>query len=100
MVIDLTLYHKFHFRDPRFTDESLNFNIFLKNIFPLPVSDTIEAIRNRSETMHIKVNEKLTGTFDGIEEERKVSITNAGTIQISNSRNKDILSDKNLKNMF
>lgn len=43
----------------------------------------MEAMRDRTETLHSKANEKLIAMFDGIEEERKVSITNAGTMKIT-----------------
>jgi acetyl esterase/lipase len=55
----------------------------MKNGFPHPTSFTIEAIRNRAEGLHEKINEKLIGTFKGKEEEKEVKI-NGNTGKISN----------------
>jgi hypothetical protein len=42
-------------------------------------------MREQNENMHAKINEKLIGTFQGTEEERKIKIDEiTGNISISN----------------
>jgi acetyl esterase/lipase len=42
--------------------------------FPPPTGIDIESMRERAEALHKKINEKLIGTFQGQEIEKKVEI--------------------------
>ncbi len=64
----------FHFRDSRFNRESQEYSQFLRNGFPPPSDVTIKAMRERAESLHEKINEKLIGTFKGKTEEKNVQI--------------------------
>lgn len=64
----------FYSRDSRFNAESNAYTQFLRTGFPPPTDVTIEAMRERSEAMHEKINEKFIGTFRGKIEQRKVPI--------------------------
>ena len=46
--------------------------------FPPPKSFSLESMRERSENIHLKINEQLLGTFQGTQEERTVKV-NDGT---------------------
>jgi hypothetical protein len=68
-------------RDPRFNDETRAYTQFMRSGFPPPSGFTFEAMRERAEALHAKINEKFTGTFKGVAEEKKVRISgNTGEI--------------------
>jgi hypothetical protein len=46
------------FRDPRLNDEARAYSLFIYENFPAPKNFTLEAMRERSESVHVKVNEK------------------------------------------
>ncbi len=58
---------------------------FVVQNFPAPQGFELKAMRERSENIFMKVNEKLIGTFKGTEEERQIKVDeNTGKIQILN----------------
>ncbi len=64
-------------------DEARNYAMFIVQNFPPPKVFGLETMRQRSENVHAKGNEKLIGTFKGTEEERKIKIDETtGKIQI------------------
>jgi hypothetical protein len=62
------------FRDPRLGDESQNHILFVLENFRLPKDLDLKVMREQTESMHEKINEKLIGTFQGKEEERKIKV--------------------------
>ncbi len=48
--------------------------MFISQNFPVPKGLGLEAMRQRSEDVHAKINEKFLGTFKGTEEERKLKV--------------------------
>ncbi len=73
------------FRDPRLGDESRNHILYVLQNFQLPKDLELKLMREQSENMHAKINEKLIGTFHGREQERKIKIDDTtGNISISN----------------
>lgn len=65
----------FCYRDVRFSKESNAYSKFLRFDFPPPNDFTIDSVRQRSELLHEKINEKLIGTFKGHQEERQILLT-------------------------
>ena len=66
-------------------DEARMYALFISENFPAPKNLTLQAMRERSENVHVKINEKLIGTFKGTEEERKVKVDeNTGKLDILN----------------
>jgi hypothetical protein len=64
--------------------------LFISQNFPVPKGLGLEAMRQRSEDVHAKINEKFLGTFKGTEEERKLKVDETtGKIQFLNKMNKD-----------
>ncbi len=61
-------------RDPRLGDEARNFILFVSQNFPVPKEFEAQVMRQRSENVHAKGNEKFLGTFKGKEEERNIKI--------------------------
>ncbi|CAF3657157.1 unnamed protein product [Adineta steineri] len=51
---------------------------FLASGILSPRSSAVEKMRERSEELHLKINQELIGTFTGVEEEKIVKIDNAG----------------------
>jgi len=73
------------FRDTRLGDEARNHVLFVFKNFEVPKGFDIKAMRERSENISAKINEKLIGTFQGTEEERKIKVDETtGNISISN----------------
>ena len=60
--------------DTRFNDEARNHFAFISANFPAPKGLNLSAMRQRSEDVHAKVNEKLIGQFQGVKEERQIRI--------------------------
>ena len=76
-------YNIYSLRDPRLNDEARKYALFILENFPPPKTVTIQAMRERSENVHGKINETLIGTFKGIEEERQMKIDeNTGKVEI------------------
>ncbi|CAF3725595.1 unnamed protein product [Adineta steineri] len=69
--------------DPRLGDEARNYSLFISQNFPVPKPFTLQAMRERSENVNRKANEKLIGTFNGIEEERQIKIDDDTEIPIT-----------------
>jgi hypothetical protein len=73
------------FRDPRLSDEARNYILLVSQNFQPPKGLDLKAMRERSENINEKVNQKFIGTFQGTEEERQVKIDETtGIISISN----------------
>ncbi|CAF3664330.1 unnamed protein product [Rotaria sordida] len=81
-------------RDPRFNNESEAYTQFLRTGFPPPFDITIQAMRDRAEALHKKINEKLIGKFKGKEEEKNVKINNNIEIPITIYTPVDVNKDK------
>lgn len=60
--------------DTRVSDEARNHFEFILANFPAPKGLDLKAMRQRSEDVHGKINEKLLGQFQGVEEERQIRI--------------------------
>ncbi len=72
-------------RDPRLSDEARDHILFVLENFRLPKDLDLKLMREQNENMHAKINEKLIGTFQGTEEERKIKVDETtGNIFISN----------------
>ncbi|CAF4060227.1 unnamed protein product, partial [Rotaria sp. Silwood1] len=69
--------------DPRLSDEARTYTMFISENFPAPANLTLQTMRERSANVHVKVNEKLIGTFKGIEEEQKIKIDENTEIPIT-----------------
>ncbi len=55
--------------------------MFVSQNFPAPKELNVQLMRQRSENVHAKGNEKYLGTFKGTEEERNIKIDeNTGKI--------------------
>ncbi|CAF3664314.1 unnamed protein product [Rotaria sordida] len=80
--------------DPRLGDEARAYTSFISQNFPAPKNLTLQAMRERSENVHAKVNEKLIGTFKGIEEERKIKIDENIDISITIYTPANVTKDK------
>jgi hypothetical protein len=66
-------------------DEARTYTLFISQNFPAPKNFTLQAMRERSENVHVKINEKLIGTFKGTEEVRKVKVDeNTGKLVVLN----------------
>jgi len=65
----------FYSRDPRLNSESQAYTQFLRTGYPPPTDVTVKAMRERSESLHEKINEKLIGIFKGKLEEKIVQIS-------------------------
>ena len=61
-------------RDPRLGDEARSYAQLISQHFPPPKGFDLKAMRERSENVHAKINEKFIGQFKGTEEERKVKV--------------------------
>ncbi len=73
------------FRDSRLGDEARNHILFVSQNFPAPKGFDLKAMRERSENVSAKINEKLIGTFQGTEEEKLIKMDeNTGNLCISN----------------
>ncbi len=73
------------FRDSRLSDEARNHLQIVTQNFPPPKSFDLKAMRERSENVSAKINEKLIGTFKGTEEEKLIKVDeNTGNLCISN----------------
>ncbi len=66
----------FYTRDPRLNSESQAYTDFLRFKYPPPTGITPKAMRERSEGLHEKINEKLIGSFKGNLEEKFVRLNN------------------------
>ena len=55
-------------------DEARAFALFVKHNFPASKDFSLQTMRERSENIHRKANEKLIGTFKGKEEERTLTV--------------------------
>jgi hypothetical protein len=66
----------FYSRDSRLNSESQAYTQFLRFGYPPPTNVTVKAMRERSEGLHEKINEKLIGIFKGKLEENIVRISN------------------------
>jgi hypothetical protein len=67
------------------SDEARNYTLFILQNFPAPKHFTLQAMRERSENVHEKINEKFISTFKGTQEERQIKIDeNTGNIEILN----------------
>ncbi|UJR31672.1 hypothetical protein I4U23_019153 [Adineta vaga] len=75
-------------------DEARNYALFIAQNFPAPKNFTVQAMRERSENVHSKINEKLIGTFKGIEEERQIKIDDNTEIPITIYTPTDVNKDK------
>ncbi|CAF3666742.1 unnamed protein product, partial [Adineta steineri] len=60
--------------DPRMNNEARAYLEFLASGILSPRSSAVEKMRERSEELHLKINQELIGTFTGVEEEKIVSI--------------------------
>jgi len=80
--------------DPRLNDEARNFVLFVSQNFPAPKEFEVQVMRQRSENVHAKVNEKFLGTFKGTEEERKIKIDETTEIPITIYTPIDVNKDK------
>ncbi|CAF4872131.1 unnamed protein product [Rotaria sp. Silwood1] len=74
---------QFKCKDPRLSDEARTYTMFISENFPAPANLTLQTMRERSANVHVKVNEKLIGTFKGIEEEQKIKIDENTEIPIT-----------------
>ncbi|CAF1140665.1 unnamed protein product [Rotaria magnacalcarata] len=81
-------------KDPRLCDEALAYAQFITENFPAPKNLTLEVMRQRSENVHAKINEKLIGTFKGTEEERKIKVDEDTEIPITIYTPADVKKDK------
>ena len=68
-------------RDSRLSDEARTYIMHIAEHFPPPKSFSLALMRERSENIHVKINEQLLGTFQGTQEERTVKV-NDGTGRI------------------
>ncbi|CAF3276575.1 unnamed protein product, partial [Rotaria sp. Silwood2] len=75
-------------------DEARTYATFILENFPAPKTFTLGGMRERSENVHEKVNEKFIGTFKGIEEERKIKIDENIEIPITVYTPADVTKDK------
>jgi len=80
--------------DPRLGDEARDFIMFVVQNFPRPKGFELEPMRERSEGLHEKINVKLTGTFKGTEEERKIKIDETTEIPSTIYTPADVKKDK------
>ncbi len=48
--------------------------MFVVQNFPAPKGFELKTMRERSENIHMKINEKLSATFKGTEEERQIKV--------------------------
>jgi len=80
--------------DPRLNDEARSFLTFVLQNFPPAKSFELQAMRQRSENLYQKANEKLIGTFKGTEEERKVKVDENTEIPITIYTPADVNKDK------
>ena len=55
-------------------DEARAYTLFMSQNFPKPEEFSLQVTRERAENISSKANQKLIGTFKGIEEERKVKV--------------------------
>ena len=62
------------FRDPRLNDEARAHLALILEKFPPSSAFSLASMRTRGEGMHGTVNEKLIGTFKGVEQEQTVKI--------------------------
>lgn len=63
------------------SDEARTYALLISQEFPAPPAFTLEAMRERSENVHAKVNQRFLGNFTGSEEERTVKVDeNTGNI--------------------
>ena len=62
-------------RDSRLSDEARTYIMHIAEHFPPPKSFSLELMRERSENIHVKINEQLLGTFQGTQEERTVKVS-------------------------
>jgi acetyl esterase len=69
--------------DPRLGDEAQNFIMFVVQNFPAPKGFELKTMRERSENIHMKINEKLSATFKGTEEERQIKVDETTEIPIT-----------------
>jgi acetyl esterase len=68
---------------PRLGDEAQNFIMFVVQNFPAPKGFELKTMRERSENIHMKINEKLSATFKGTEEERQIKVDETTEIPIT-----------------
>ncbi|CAF1588307.1 unnamed protein product, partial [Didymodactylos carnosus] len=64
--------------DPLMNDEALAYNQFLSSKLPPMLSFTVEAVRERTELIAKKINENLSHTLKGTEEEIFIPLSSNG----------------------
>lgn len=69
--------------DSRFGDEARNHSLFVSTNYPPPKGLSLKGMRQRSEDIHAKVNEKFIGQFKGTEEEKRLQIDETTEIPIT-----------------
>jgi hypothetical protein len=67
-------------------DEARAYTLFMSQNFPMSKEFSLQTMREGSENISLKANEKLIGTFKGIEEERKIKVDeNTGKTELKSA---------------